>query len=94
MEAARFEQQDRADGLLTQWVAKSLCSISILQDPDFTPYVEYVSRTPCLFSAPSRQRVEAQIENKVSRLRSTVKNKISKDCEFFSASSEIWPTAS
>ncbi|RLN48432.1 hypothetical protein BBJ28_00000074 [Nothophytophthora sp. Chile5] len=92
--AAGTAEQRHADDLLAMWIASSLRPASIVEDPGFINYVNYVNGAPQALSVPAREMVVAHIRSKAAELRASLKLRLATECDYFSASSDIWTSRS
>ncbi|RLN53777.1 hypothetical protein BBJ28_00005071 [Nothophytophthora sp. Chile5] len=87
-------EQCRADDLLATWVASSLRPASIVEGAGFVTYMNFVNSVPKKLSIPARQTVTARIRSKAAELRASLKIRLVMECDFYSASSDIWTSLS
>ena len=72
------------------WIATSLRPFSIVEDSGFRDFVDFLSNLNKQFSIPGRRKVRDQIESYGELVRMKMQNKIDKDINYFSATTDIW----
>lgn len=93
-EAATAEEQLRADDLASIWVAKSMRPFSITSDKYFRKYSRYINSVCGRVNIIKPWKTRERVEVIAAELRETLKEKVSAECDYYSASSDIWTSRS
>lgn len=86
------EQQGHVDKLLAVWVAKSLRPFSIVEDAGLVELIRYLTEVlgKVRIQLPSRNKLRKDTELVAIRLRISVREIITRECRYFTVTTDIW----
>jgi len=76
--------------LLANWIATSLRPSSIIEDPRFRDFVNFLCNLNKKFSIPGRKKVRNQLDSYGELVHGKMQEKINNDINYFSATIDIW----
>ncbi|RLN91127.1 hypothetical protein BBJ28_00023770 [Nothophytophthora sp. Chile5] len=86
------QQQSHVNELLALWIAGSLRPLSTVSDKGFSALIRYLTSDlgGVEVRLPSRTQVRADIAQQAAELRASLKNKLAKECGYYSVTTDIW----
>ncbi|KAF1328886.1 Long chain acyl-coa synthetase 7, partial [Globisporangium splendens] len=94
-----FEQRNASE-LLVKWICRNMRPLSIVQEPGFADFVEYISgdsgHAGVGYSLPSLEALQHQLESMAENARFEVKQRVKKEgsTTHFALSVDVWRTQS
>lgn len=91
---ATAEEQARADALATVWIAKSMRPFNIMNDKYFRKYARFLNSVQGHLKTIKPWKARANVEIVAAELREKLKEEIAVDCDYYTASADIWTSRS
>uniref|UniRef100_K3WUH0 BED-type domain-containing protein n=1 Tax=Globisporangium ultimum (strain ATCC 200006 / CBS 805.95 / DAOM BR144) TaxID=431595 RepID=K3WUH0_GLOUD len=89
-----FEQRNASE-LLVKWLCRNMRSLSIVQEPGFADFVEYISgHAGVEYTLPSLEALQHRLESMAENARFEVKQRVKKEgsTTHFALSVDVWRT--
>lgn len=88
-----FEQRNATE-LLVKWLCCNMRSLSIVEDPGFVDFVEYISGSAHGFALPNHEALSHRLELMAENAKFEIKQRVKKEVAHFALSTNVWlPTA-
>lgn len=84
-----FEQRNATE-LLVKWLCRNMRSLSIVEDPGFVDFVEYISGSAAGFALPNHEALSHRLELMAENAKFEIKQRVKKEVAYFALSADVW----
>ncbi|GAB9467844.1 Long chain acyl-coa synthetase 7 [Globisporangium polare] len=84
-----FEQRNAME-LLVKWLCRNMRSLSIVEDPGFVDFVEYISGSVHGFALPNHEALSHRLELMAENAKFEIKQRVKKEVAHFALSADVW----